>query len=155
MPSIQAFISIRVLLAIQASMKFEIAGYANFNSFGWYEIDSGAKHAIFNGVDGAGASATFSPGEDYGFYLINKPGDIFYSQAGAFGTADSNFQHFAFFKEADHVFVGIEDLFGGGDKDYNDMVLKVSAVPEPSSVLLLGAGMLALAGFCRRRKFKK
>jgi hypothetical protein len=37
------------------------------------------------------------------------------------------------------------------DKDYNDMVVKISAVPEPTSLLLLGLGLLGI-GLVSRKK---
>jgi hypothetical protein len=53
--------------------------------------------------------------------------------------------------------VGFEDLFGGGDLDYDDNsfvftnVRSPTSVPEPSSLMLAGAGVLAL-GLLRRRR---
>lgn len=52
--------------------------------------------------------------------------------------------------------IGFEDLFGGGDRDYNDAVFRVSqlapsvSVPEPSAWAVVALGLLGL-GMTRRR----
>ncbi len=45
----------------------------------------------------------------------------------------------------------IDDSGAGPDYDHNDMIVSVSAVPEPTTLLLLGLGM-AGAGVIRRRR---
>jgi PEP-CTERM motif-containing protein/uncharacterized protein DUF4114 len=57
--------------------------------------------------------------------------------------------------------IGFEDLFGGGDLDYNDVKIRVigdiggiiiEPVPEPSTMLLFGSGLASLLFFRRRSK---
>ena len=60
--------------------------------------------------------------------------------------------------------VGFEDLAGGGDRDFNDFMFRLTnvvdplpeaaPVPEPSSLYLLSGGLLGLAGVSRRLRKK-
>jgi hypothetical protein len=50
-----------------------------------------------------------------------------------------------------------EDLVLLGDRDYNDLVVRVSGVsphvvPVPAAAWLFGSGLIALAAFVRRRR---
>lgn len=144
-----------------ASLKVEIAGNANINQFGWFAFDRNSgvvlsSTVLFNGAAGGGASATFSPTLDYGFYFVGSNGQKYYTLSSK-NTQDANQQHFAVFDGGSGVYyMGIEDLnFGSSDKDFNDMIIRVSTAtdtPEPATMVLLSTGMAGIAAWRKRRK---
>jgi hypothetical protein len=50
------------------------------------------------------------------------------------------------------TYVGFEDLFGGGDKDYDDIKFSVTVVPTPAPFFLIGSGIGAMALMRRMRR---
>ncbi len=125
---------------------------------------SGKSMLLFKGTDGPGAALTFvSPWADFGFYLATETAKgsgvvlrAFFSESTLPSNSDPNEQHFAFFQAKTGAYpayyIGAEDLpLGSSDKDYNDLVVYVQAIPDPSTWMLFLSGVPALA-LLRRRK---
>ena len=157
---------------LTAELKLEATPDANIDEFGWYNIaDPSVLHPIFLGPDSPGADDTFSPSQQYGFYLKCGSQQPFYTQSDLNPYKDTLHQHFVVFEEsatpgAEVYWIGIEnstrlELKGkeGGLGDYNDMLIQISTlsaplpVPEPSAMLLALSGTsLAIVLLKRRRK---
>jgi hypothetical protein len=145
---------------VTTTLKLEVAGFSNTNVLGYY--DATGDHVIFLGPDSAGAQGTINAIGTFGLYITTQQGNTFRSAPGLYGTTSSdNYQHFALFQELDNgkIWIGVEDLKvnsdgSGSDKDFNDMVISLEAVPEPASVLSFVIGGLAVGcyGAYRRRQ---
>jgi hypothetical protein len=146
---------------VGTNLRLEVAGFSASNTFGYYLTSApGALIELYDGAATTGAVNFFLPVGDFGFYLTSN-GNIFRSDAtGQTGEFDGN-QHFTAFRDTAFagaeraIWIGVEDLaFGGADRDYQDMIVRIDAVPEPATLLLVGSSLLALgfAGARARRR---
>ena len=109
--------------------------------------------------------SSFGAGEELIFSLyVKNTGNTFYT-----GDSSRNLDDLAHASAitslVDGLYVtkvGFEDLYGGGDKDYNDFMFSltnvvdppVAPVPEPSILLLLSGVLFSMIIFLRQRRFR-
>lgn len=147
------------------------AKFAGFNQDFGYIPDSNGNgmfeepivplfNATGNGINLGAPSATFTSGNDF-LWAVDPSGAPLWTSSP--GQNSDGLDHMVTWlitggaSAGNHV-IAWEDLFGGGDRDFNDLVVEVRSTssihaPEPTTMLLFGVGLIGLAGF--RRKFKK
>jgi hypothetical protein len=135
------------------ALKIEIAGNATSNRFGWYEVNNQgawAGNVIFAGGAVAGAVTFYAPTANYGFWFTGDQGTYF--TESAYNTAGTA-QQFAIFQQTPGsvYWLGMEDRHSGADYDYNDMVVKITSVPDGGMTLMLLGGALVGLETLRRR----
>lgn len=112
----------RVVIDIEASD-------SGYNNRIYYSTDN-FKTKQYVGIDNETGSVdlgTFKPGTTIRFGIDNGQGDFF--QTGGKAANSDKVDHTKVSKLADGgVRVGFEDLRGGGDRDFNDAIIKVRSV---------------------------
>ena len=99
---------------------------------------------------------SFVAGTKIAFEIFNKTDGFSFFTGLPSGNIDNTLHAFFRLISEDTIQISFEDLLGGGDKDYDDLVFKISnvklglagnipAVPEPATYLLMLTGLLLVS----------
>lgn len=133
------------------SLTFVTEGAGYLNTFGYftYDIDAEGNVTVYDEVTiftnasavGSGGElqtgdtvdlGTFEAGDNVGFFLTadgaNGGTNTYYSIDS---LNPDGIRHIAIATDpvTEEIYIGFEDLYGGGDQDYNDLVFTVTATP--------------------------
>ncbi len=109
----------------------EFAGYCDENELSYYQVGTSVFHVIFSGPEGGSGyispplTKTFNIGYEFGLSMLSPEHRYFTESAR---NPDTPEQHAKVYKNLDSpsmFLIGFENLFGGGDRDYNDMVFSL------------------------------
>ena len=163
----------------------EGAGYENslgFNTAGG-GVTSGNPELIFPNASTGGRRTDSTPlqagdfvdlgtilgGQKLDFFLIangatRKPGEVYSTDSSVNPDGINHVVSFATIYDS-YLVIGFEDLLGGGDRDFNDLLfaidigsLNVAALtgtPEPSTYMTMGLFLVGGVWVARRRKAQK
>lgn len=136
----------------------EYAWNANWNEFGYYQ--NGAKkkifrNEIFDGGDTTGAVASEEIVGNFGLYLNNVNNENWYTDSSLNKNGGYYPQALVYTLDAGSKWlVAWEDTnYRYADRDYQDMVVTVTATPEPAAAVLFiaGGGLLAALRLKKKR----
>lgn len=158
-PILGAIVTVKTTGDVEAEFLGHTAGYTNL-----LYLDSPANSlgVIFNNqttpVGTVVNLGTFTAGTELLFRIrVTNTGDDFFT--GPASRNPDNLEHAVVDDQfaPNKSYVGFEDLFGGGDRDYDDLNFSftntaASIVPVPATFLLFGSGMGVMALTRRLRR---
>jgi len=122
----------------------EYAGHHDENNLTWYKVGTSDFDLIFDGPEGVPSGSpglvdppltkSFTSDSEFGLSL-GSPDGIWYTETNK--NPDGKRKHAEVYQNLDDpnmFLIGFENLYAGGDADFNDMVVSLKFLPPPPAV---------------------
>lgn len=151
----------------EVTLYAEFAAYREQNNLSYYQVGTDNFTLIFDGPEGGDGyleppiTRTIVTEGEFGLSMVTPENHRYYTETDR--NPDAPEQHAKIYKNLDEpcmFLIGFENLYGGGDRDYNDMVFSLKlcspeqVIPEvPFGTILtcltMFIGFLGFIGFKR------
>ena len=114
----------------EATLLYEEAAYKGLNKVGFYEAGTTVYNQIFSGPDEVGTKKQFTATNTFGLYL-DSPDGFFFSENA---LQPDGFDHVLVYTDTEKpsgYVVSFEDLWNGGDQDYDNLVFELTPLSKP------------------------
>ena len=137
----------------EAILYAEIAGYSDTNELSYYPVNTSDFHIIFSGPEGGSGyitpplNKTFSSDAAFGLSMyVPIEGHRYYTEFLRNPDGQNHSKIYVNLDEPDMYLIGFENLYGLGDRDYNDMVFSIQSIDHYLTVETDPAGIATIPG---------
>lgn len=121
---------------LNVTLYVELAGFHDQNELSWYHVNTSEYHLLFSGPEGGDGflenhiSKTFAVNGEFGLSFLS-PEHRYFTETGRNGDGMKHAMVYVNMDNKKMFLIGFENLFGGGDRDYDDMVISLELSDTP------------------------
>jgi|GEM_PF-1995069 len=130
-----------------ATLYAEFASYCEENELSYYAVDTSDFHTLFTGPEGAPGpeggyvdppiTKSFEADSQFGLSMLAPEHRYFTEHLRNPDCTEQHAQVYRNLDSPDMFLIGFENKFGGGDRDYNDMVFSLVPLCPPEIVSVM------------------
>lgn len=137
----------------EAILYAEFAGYSDTNELSYYPVNTSDFTIIFSGPEGGSGyvipplNKTFSSTTAFGLSMyVPNEGHRYFTECLRNPDGQNHSKVYVNLDEPDMYLIGFENLYGLGDRDYNDMIFSIQSVDHYLTVETDPAGITTIPG---------
>ncbi|MEM3459025.1 MAG: DUF4114 domain-containing protein [Candidatus Bathyarchaeia archaeon] len=116
----------------------EFAAYRDENELSRYYVETGELTLIFAGLEGGSGyinppiTRAFTANAQFGLSMLSPGPHRYFTETGKNPDGEQHAKIYINLDDPSMFLIGFENLYGAGDRDYNDLVLSLQKVNDPA-----------------------